>query len=162
MVLNNALSMSVGLLHFVIAIVLIGILITGYFDKKRVVKRSLLGYIFFCMAIMGFFISELWGNFIFSSALINWVSLSFAILANIFFIVVSLMHYKNLNKKLFFSIAPLGIAIIIVEILSMLSPGISFFLYTVIIASVATILAYFLIIQLIIDTSEKTNQRRKK
>lgn len=162
MVLTEALAMSVGLLHFVLAIVLIGILLVGYFDKKTRIKRSLLGYIFFCVTIMAFFISEIWGDFIFSSVLVNWLSLFLAILATISFIGVSLIHYKNLNKKLFFSIAPLGIGIVVVEILSMLLPDISFFLYTAILTSTATLLGYFLIVQLIIDTSGKISHRRKK
>ncbi len=151
--LVKTLVLSSALVHYVLAVVLGGILISEYFKRKKEFRKGILVYFVFTVTILVFFILDFYRNLILPSVLINWIGLFLAILANISFIGVSLKYFKYINKGLFFSIPLFAISIIIIEVLRIVYVGQSFEVYTAISTLSATLLGYLLIIDFLINTS---------
>ncbi len=72
----------------------------------------------------------------------------------VIFIFVSLRYWKNINKKLFFSVPVFSVSIIIVEILRLLYADKSFGIYTAISSLMATFIGYFVIVKFLINTDK--------
>ncbi len=152
MELIKSLVLSSALVHFVLAIVLGGILITEYNKRKQKFRKGMLGYGTFLIVILVFFIFDIYRNLIVSFVWINWTCLVFAVLANISFILTSFKYFKYLNKKLFFSIPVFSVGIIVIEILRLLYVNKSFEIYTAITTFIVTTIGYFVIVSFLINT----------
>ena len=153
MIETNVFVLIGGIVHFILVVVLGGILIEEYYKKKGELRGGILGYVVFLIVILVFFVLDVYRNFVASLVLLNWINLFLAILANVLFVIISFKYLKSINKKLFFSIPPFSIGIIIIEILRLLQIGKYLEIYTVITTLTATILAYFVIIGFLINTS---------
>ncbi len=158
MELIKSLVLSSALVHFVLAIVLGGILITEYYKRKEKFRGGMFGYGIFLITIIGFLVLDTYRNLIVSLRWINWICLVFAVLANVLFVVTSLRYFKYINKGLFFSIPLFSISIVMIEVLRLLYANKSFGIYTAIATLAATSLGYFVIIGFLINTSGVKNE----
>lgn len=149
----GSIVLSSALVHFILVITLVGILIVEYTKKDEKFKAAIIGYIGFLIVIFAFFVLDVYRNIIGASILINWIALFLAFLANVLLILVSFRYFKYINKKLFFSIPLFSVSMVIIEVLRILYVDKSFEIYTAIVAIVATILAYFVIVGFLINTS---------
>ncbi len=149
----NGLILSSAIVHFVLVVVLGGILITEYYKRKEKLRGGILEYGVFLIVILTFFVLDAYRNFVVSLVLINWINLFLAILANILFLGISLRYFKYINKILFFSIPPFSIGIVIIEVLRLLQVGKNLEIFTAITTLVATTLGYFVIVSFLINVS---------
>ncbi len=154
MELIKSLVLTSALVHFVLVIVLGGVLITEYHKRKHKFRRGILWYGVFLITIFSFFVLDIYRNLVAPLMMINWTCLVLSVLASIFFILTSLKYFKYINKGLFFSIPLFSISIIIIEVLRIVYVGWSFGVYTAISTLCATILGYLLIIKFLINTSK--------
>ncbi len=144
-----------AMVHFVLVIVLGGILIAEYYKTNKKFKKGILRYEAFLIVILTFFVLEVYRTLITSSIPVNWICLFLAILANILFVSTSLKYWKHINRKLFFVIPPFAIGIIVIEVLRLLQVGKYLEIYTAMTTLVATIFAYFIILSFLINISGK-------
>ncbi len=147
--------LSGALVHYVLAIVLGGILIAEYYERRKKLRGGILGYVLFLIVIIIFFVLDIYRNLVASSVLLNWIGLFLDLLASALFVITSFKYFKNINKKLFFSVMPFAMGIAIVEVLRLLEIGKYLAIYTAITTLTATILGYFMIIGFLINTSNK-------
>ena len=152
---NTGVVLSVALAHFVLAIVLGGVLFAEYHKRGKKFRSGILGYGVFLIVIFVFYSFGVYRNLVDASVLVNWVCLFLAFLANVLFVLISLKYLKNINKILFFSILPFSLGIIVIEILRILHPDKFFEIYTGFTTIIATIFAYFLIVGFLINTSKQ-------
>lgn len=157
--LVKILVLSSALAHYVLAIVLGGILIAEYFKRKKKLRGGILGYVAFSVTILIFYILDIYRNFVAPSVLLNWIGLFLDLLASIFFVATSLKYLKNINKILFISVTPFALGIATVEVLRLLQIGANLEIYTAITTLAATILGYFMIVDFLINTSERRNEK---
>ncbi len=157
MIETNIFVLISAIVHFALVIVLGGILIAEYYKRKEKLRGGILGYGAFLIVILVFFVLDVYRNLVAPSMLLNWVNLFLATLANVIFITTSLKYFKSINKKLFFSIPPFAISIIIIEVLMLLQVGTYLEVYTAITTLIATVIGYLMIIGFLINTKEKNN-----
>lgn len=159
MIETKAFVLISTIVHFVLVVVLEGILITEFYKRKEKFGGGILVYGIFLIVILAFSILDIYRNLISASTLLNWINLSLATLANILFIGASLKYFKYINKKLFFSIPLFSISIVIIEVLRLLGIGRSLEMYTAITTLTATTLAYFVIVGFLINSSGGKNEK---
>lgn len=162
MEISNSIVLSSALVHYVLAVILIGILITEYAKRAKKYRGGIASYIGLFIIILIFYLLDMYRNLLAPSVLINWICLFLAFLANALFILVTFKYLKNINKILFFSIPPFSLGIVVVEILRILYPDKSFDLYTSFTTIIATTLAYLLIIGFLINTAKRTVNNKQK
>ena len=159
MIQSEMFALSSAFVHFVLVIILGGILIVEYFQRKKEFRMGIRGYILFLVFIFAFFIFDVYRNLITSSTLITWICLSLAILANILFISTSLKYWKHMNKKIFFFIPPFAIGIIVFEVLRLLQVGKYLEIYTAMSTLIATLFEYFIIVGFLISITRRKNEK---
>ncbi len=142
-----------AIIHFILVVVLGGILIEEYYKRKEKFRKGILVYVLFLIVILIFFVLDAYRNLVVSLILFDWINLFLAILANILFVGISLKYFKYINKILFFSIPPFSISIVIIEVLRLLQVGKYLEISTAITTLVATTLGYFVIVSFLINTS---------
>jgi len=147
--------LSSAIVHFVLVTVLGGVLITEYYKRKKELRGGIPGYGAFLTVILVFFVLDVYRNLVAPSIFLNWINLFLAISADTLFVVTSFKYLKSINKKLFFSVFPFAVGIVVVEVLRLLQIGAYLEIYTASATLIATIIGYPIIVGFLIDRSDK-------
>lgn len=158
--LVQALNLSVSITHYIFILCLTGVLIAVYFNRKKEFSQGIIGYALFLLTILVFFIFDLYRDIIFLVGF-QWVELSLSLLASFFFIATSIKYWKYINNKLFFSNMPFVLGILAIGVLQFINPDASFAIYRSFFTFIATFIAYFIVVSFLINTSGKSNLKKK-
>lgn len=158
MELTNILALVSNFLHTIIVIVLTGVLLSSFLNNKKKLTKPL-WYLPLLILILIFACLDAYRTFIEPSSLVNLITLIIALATIIVFVFATIKNWKYLNKKLFFSMIPLAIGILILQTLHKYT-AIEISLYTSIFTLSINILLYFLILSLIINASGRGTGRR--
>jgi spermidine/putrescine transport system substrate-binding protein len=147
----------------IIIIVLIGILITEYFKRKGNKRKGILSFIAILSLLVALIIIDtsqyVYGfvSLVLKNAMIILNSIVVVLLG-----VISYRYWKEINKKLFFSMLILAAGITTVLVALSISFSLFLRILNIIFVSLVTILFYFFIIDFLIKTSNGRIKREKK
>lgn len=160
--LIRGIAISNYLIQYILLILLVGILITEYYKRKKDNRKGVLAFLLLSMGITIFIIFDTYRFFIgYNKGIFLTVLMGMNIVLLSFFVVNCVSVWGKINKKLFFIIPVFVTGIIIFEQMFKWFLDISLEILNTVAMGGATILFYFLVFKFLITTSERGIESRK-